>query len=277
MQPNTLDLQQSALRLCEFHCALEAKEQKGDADKRIIRGYASTPAIDRYQDIVEPAAFKKTIGAFMKNGPILLHHDARKPVGNPLAFEIDDKGLWIEAEIATGIDPLDHKEQAWNEITQRLLRGLSIGFRILKDESVDPNSDEGKRGAQRRILAMELFEISVVTIPANRETMFSLGKALQFGSDLDFDLYGRNLWPDARALQLRANALELYWSGKWPDESVRALRSVDPPETVDDTKNEGNSRDRVEEATNVVRLATGRASLAASRLSLEGVLKSGTE
>lgn len=253
---NDLDLQRHALRLCEFHLPIEVKVE---GNGRKGKGWGSTPAIDKYADIVDPNAFKATMGEFMKHGKILLHHDSRKPIGKPTNYEISDKGLWIEFDLATGADPLDHKEQAWNEISQGLLDGLSIGFRIVKDETIDPNSEEGKRGAQRRIVKLRLFEISVVTIPAGEGTWFSVAKGLQFGSDAPFDIYRRGLWPDADVIAERKDALDLYWSGQWP-ESVRALRSVDPQGAVD-TSNEGVPSDSADSAARVVALRARTASI----------------
>lgn len=254
MQHNVLNLHKHSIRLAEFHCELK----EVDTEKRLIRGFASTPAIDKYADIVDPNSFKGTIAEFMKRGKILAHHNARTPVGNPTDYELSDKGLWIEASLAQGIDTLDHKEQTWNDVVQRLLEGLSIGFRIVKDEAVDPNSEEGKRGAQRKITKLRLFEISVVTIPAGEGTWFSVSKGLQFGSDAPFDVYRRNLWPDLETITQRKDALDLYWSGQWPDESVRALHTVDAPQVAADT-NEGVTS----ESVSALRLRT--ASLAARR------------
>jgi HK97 family phage prohead protease len=231
----------------------------------VIRGFASTPAIDRYNDVVDPAAFKKTMAAYMKNGLVLLHHNARTPLGTPTDYEISDKGLWIEASLGTGLHPLDHHEQAWNEIVQRMLKGLSIGFRITKDQTIDPNTDEGKRGAQRRILGLELYEVSVVTIPANRETMFSVAKGLQFGSDAPIDLYGRNYWPDERTIRAAPEALDLYWSGRWPGTTEKALRSLAIPDGPGGG-NEGVEGDNPEElAAMAARLDLGVAVLGARR------------
>ncbi len=256
MQHSSLELHKHALRLAEFHMPLEVK---AEGSQRKGKGVASTPNIDKYADIVDPNAFKGTIAEFMKHGKILLHHNSYRPIGKPTAYELSDKGLWIEFELAQGLDPLDHKEQAWNEISQGLLDGLSIGFRIVKDEGIDPNSEEGKRGAQRRITKLRLFEISVVTIPAGEGTWFSVAKGLQFGSDAPFDIYRRNWWPDQDTIDERKDALESYWAGNWPTESKTSLHSIASPELVRESPNEGVASASV----SALRLRT--ASLAASR------------
>ena len=50
---------------------MEVKQVEDKDGSVVIEGYASTPDIDRYQDIVEPTAFSKAIEMYMKN-PVLL-------------------------------------------------------------------------------------------------------------------------------------------------------------------------------------------------------------
>lgn len=241
----TLDIHRHALalRVCEFHMGIEevrtVKASEGSKEKRIIRGYASTSAIDKMGDIVDPQSFKGTMGDYMKFGSVLAHHNPYAPIGLPKDFELSDKGLWVEDEIATGTHPLDDIEIVWNQIVQGLLKGLSIGFRIMKDEAIDPQSDEGKRGARRKITKQRLFEHSVVTIPAGEGTWFSVAKGLQYGSDAPIDLYDRNLWPDERVLVGRKDAMDLYWSGRWPSVGRKSFRSNVEPVAVDEKNNEG--------------------------------------
>jgi HK97 family phage prohead protease len=205
----TLDLHKHALRLCEFHCEIrDVREEKDDtgAVRRLVKGYASTSEVDRYEEIVDPKAFKSSIDAYMQNGIVLLDHNPSQRVGKPAAYKIDKTGLLFEAEVASGIHPLDLREQTWSEIQAGILKAYSIGFRILKVEQVADGSDDKKAGAYRRILDLELYEISLVGIPANRSTMFSVGKGLLLGSDAPVDLYKRGYWPDHMSEALHNSA-----------------------------------------------------------------------
>ena len=56
-----------------------------------IKGFASTPDIDRYDDIVDTKAFDSSIATYMKNPIILLQHDAMKPIGKCLDFTLSEK------------------------------------------------------------------------------------------------------------------------------------------------------------------------------------------
>jgi len=131
--------------------------------QRIIRGWASTPHIDRYGDRINPEAFRGGIGIYMKNPILLLNHDPDKPIGKILKLEIKDQGLYIEALIAK--KDKDEKidftwaDYAWSLIKRGILNGLSVcTHKDIKSKSLN---------GEREIIYWDLAEISVVTIPAN--------------------------------------------------------------------------------------------------------------
>jgi len=142
-----------------------------DENGRFIEGYASTKVMDSYDDIVEPTAFESTREEFFKyGGPLLYGHGsydglAAIPVGKVLPdhFTIDNMGLRIRAQIAETSQGND----VWQLIQLGVLKSFSIGFMIKKYE-MDQETDI------RTITDLRLYEISVVTIPANPETLFSV-------------------------------------------------------------------------------------------------------
>ncbi len=161
-----------------FWCHAEIKAVKdGDSDTRTIEGYASTKNLDRMGDIIEPSAFKSSLKQWVENGNLLLNHDFSLPIGVPTGAKIDSNGLQIKAELASGVGYVD---EAWALIQQNVYRAFSVGFKVNKSEPID--SKEEARGL--RITDLELFEVSVVSIPANRESLFSVTKGLQHGSDM---------------------------------------------------------------------------------------------
>jgi len=93
------------------------KEIKGT----IISGYASTADVDRYDDIIEPSAFLKSIKENYKNNPIILfQHKHDEPVGVATFMSVTDKGLYIEALV---ID-----ERIEPKIQAGILKAFSVGF-----------------------------------------------------------------------------------------------------------------------------------------------------
>lgn len=123
-----------------------------DEEMRVIRGIASTPAPDRDGDEVMPKGARFTLPF-----PLLAQHDHNLPVGNVTKATVTDAGIEIEASIAKD-SGLDYIERTWKQVKAGLLRGLSIGFRASKSEPTRTG---------RRFLDYDLFELSLVTIPAN--------------------------------------------------------------------------------------------------------------
>ena len=125
-----------------------------DEEERIITGIASTPTPDRDGDEVMPAGAKFTLPF-----PLLAQHDHSQPVGQVIHAKTTASGIHITAKIVKD-SGLDYVERAWRQVKSGLLRGLSIGFRPTK-------SLPGKKG--RKFTEYDLFELSLVTIPANAE------------------------------------------------------------------------------------------------------------
>ena len=127
-----------------------------------IEGYASTKDKDRVKDIVEPNAFKDALDLYMTNPIVLLQHNADKPIGIVTDATIDSKGLYIKAKITEDTD------WVFSKLKNKVLRAFSIGYRI-KDYEIDEiKDDQGYvTGYEQTIKDLELYEISVVSIPAN--------------------------------------------------------------------------------------------------------------
>lgn len=141
-----------------------------DGDDWIIEGYASTDAVDSYGEIVEPEAFRRFLPKFAEFPVVLLNHAwFDKPVGKILEAEIRPRGLWVKAQISKTAP------EVWTMIGEGILKAFSIGFRGVSLQA----GEEGQPDVWKEI---ELVEISVVNVPANREALFAV--ANQKGIDL---------------------------------------------------------------------------------------------
>lgn len=134
-----------------------------------VEGYVSIYGNkDLNGDIVEPGAFTKTVMESGGEVVLLLHHDRTRPVG--LAkLEEREKGLFLSGQIATD---LPDGELAHKQAAKGLLRGLSIGYRTVKEMWDD-------MAKAFRLYEVKLFEASLVTIPANPLTLIESVKAEQ--------------------------------------------------------------------------------------------------
>lgn len=130
-----------------------------------IRGYLSTfmgttPA-DRDGDAVMPGAFKDSIPKFMQNPVLLCDH--RNSVaclaGSFTTVREDEKGLYVEAVLSNS--PSDEAEDIRWKVAEGHLRTLSMGglFHYEADG--------------RTIFRVDLFEGSLVAIPANPDALIS--------------------------------------------------------------------------------------------------------
>ena len=124
------------------------------ADGRFA-GYASLfGRLDDGGDMVMPGAFA---GSLNNRGArtirMLFQHDPKEPVGLWERIEEDGTGLYVEGRLTEGVPRADALGRL---IAARALDGLSIGFRTLKAQ---------RAGGVRRLLAVDLWEISIVTFP----------------------------------------------------------------------------------------------------------------
>ena len=140
-----------------------------------IKGSASTNALDRAGDIIQPDAWTKGGLENYKGNPIILfNHDYNKPIGRATDLSVTDNGLDISAKIS----------KAAGDITQLVKDGVlgafSVGFRC-KDSEYMTETDGYK------IKDAELFEVSVVSVPCNQGATFGLSKS--FDSIDDYKKY----------------------------------------------------------------------------------------
>ena len=123
----------------------------------VFSGYASLfGKRDATGDIVMPGAFLESI---KKRGPenirMLFQHDPAEPVGTWLDIHETDKGLYVQGR-------LDKNVQRGRELLSLLenggLDGLSIGFKTVL-------AKQDRASKVRRLYAIDLWEISLVTFP----------------------------------------------------------------------------------------------------------------
>lgn len=140
---------------------------KSYQDSGKVEGYVSIYGNkDLNGDIVEPGAFSKTVLESGGEVVMLLHHDRTRPIGMA-KLEEREKGLFLSGQIATD---LPDGELAHKQAAKGLLRGLSIGYRTVKEMWDD-------MAKAFRLYEVKLFEASLVTIPANPLTLIESVKA----------------------------------------------------------------------------------------------------
>lgn len=139
-----------------------------DDEQRIITGIATTPETDRVGDIVDPMGAK-----FAPEISLLWQHRHDSPVGIAELGKPTKKGIPFKAIIAKVEEEGELKslvDRAWQSVKAKLVRGVSIGFRPIK---YDIMSEGGLKFTET-----EIYELSLVTIPANASATIQTIKAL---------------------------------------------------------------------------------------------------
>ena len=142
-----------------------------DEEKRTFTGVASTPNQDRSKDIMIPKGAK-----FQLPMPLLFHHDMRQPIGHVTDAKVTSKGIEVELhipEIKEAGRLKDRVDEAYQSLKYDLVKGLSVGFL--------PNWDKAEmiKGGGIQFDEWEWYELSLVTIPDNRDSGTDFRKAFE--------------------------------------------------------------------------------------------------
>lgn len=192
--------------------------------------------LDSDGDSIKKGAFSETLKDWKLSGapiPVLWGHDMsdmHNNIGHVVEAEEDDFGLKVTAQL-----DLDHPngKQAHRLIEQKRVTDLSFAFDIVEHKVVHAeNPDEN---SYMELLKMNLHEVSVVPIGANRDTEFLAVKSA------------------ARKLASAAGRIQ---SAKSEDDHKNAIKSladhlIDLGESLRDDEDEQGSIDTVESTLSV--------------------------
>ena len=142
-----------------------------DAGNGAFSGYGSVFGNkDSYGDVVMPGAYVDTLDGFLKNGFIAVGHDwSSTPIAYPTEAREDDYGLHFSAAFHSTDDAQAARRVMRERLDAGKSVGLSIGYRVT--ESND------REGDIRELTKIDLYEISIVTVPANRAAVVTGAKS----------------------------------------------------------------------------------------------------
>lgn len=143
-------------------------EIKAVEDTGIFNGYGSVFGnVDSYQEIVAPGAFGESLAAWKDAGkmpPVLWQHRSGEPLGPYLDMREDTHGLFVKGQLL--VDDVARAKEARALMKAKAVNGLSIGF-VTREDSYD------KVTGIRTLKKIDLWEVSVVTFPANPAAQIS--------------------------------------------------------------------------------------------------------
>lgn len=152
-------------------------ELKAD-ENGMVAGYFSTydKTPDSYGDIIEPGAFTETIKKREESGhpfPLCFNHDFSAVIGAVKTIEDTEKGPYIEAEFLDTAMAQDVRKM----LQSGAIYQFSFAYDVLGARQ--PNEEEKKDGIQNVLTKLEVFEISVVTVPANQNAVATEVKSVE--------------------------------------------------------------------------------------------------
>lgn len=154
-------------------------EIKSISDSGAFTGYGSVFGVkDSYSDIVIKGAFTNSLNQWKEKGrlPALLwQHKMDEPIGYYTKMVEDENGLYLEGQLLIDDDPLAKRAHA--HMRAKSLSGLSIGY-VLNDYDYD------KEKSAFILKDIDLWEVSVVTFPANDEARIDNVKSIFESGDI---------------------------------------------------------------------------------------------
>jgi HK97 family phage prohead protease len=160
----------------------------------VFEGYASVfDIVDQGMDVVANGAFTKSLGSG-RRVKMLWQHDQSQPIGVWDEIREDERGLFVRGRV---LKDVQKGSEAQALMKAGAIDSLSIGYRTIAA------MDEAD-GRVRKLLEIDLFEISVVTFPMLPDARITDVKSIQ--TERDFERFLR----DAGYSRKQAAALTLH-------------------------------------------------------------------
>lgn len=164
----------------KFRYKLDEKKEGG------FSGYGSVFGnIDSASEIVAPGAFSQSIQEYANsniNLPVLWQHQYDAPIGIYKRFVEDNIGLHVEGEINLEVQ---QGREAYALLKQGAISGLSIGYAV-------DDYEQDAQSSIRTLKKLSLYEVSLVTFPANERARVTAVKSDSIRTIRDLEKFLRD-------------------------------------------------------------------------------------
>lgn len=138
-----------------------------EGENGVVEGYASTwtKTPDSYGDIVIKGAFTDTLKKRKATGhpfPLCFNHDFDQIIGAVFEAYEDDYGLKIRASFLNTPAAQEKREL----VKEGIVWQFSFAYSVLGSEA--PTEEEKKQGIWQKLTKLDLYEVSLVPVPANQ-------------------------------------------------------------------------------------------------------------
>jgi HK97 family phage prohead protease len=139
----------------DFPVKKDGEVEKSEG-KWVVEGFASTTDLDSQDHTITKEAIEQGAKSLQEYTTLLFNHDPNRPIGHIEKAEAQDGRLFIKAVISPS------EPHIWKKIQDGTLSKFSVFGKILEAE-------EGELEAKSILVikSMELYEVSVVSVPAN--------------------------------------------------------------------------------------------------------------
>ncbi len=149
-----------------FNLNIKAVQEDG-----FFSGYGAVFGnVDWYNDVILPGAFAKSLEKWAeknKMSPVLWNHNDGETIGVYTNIYEDEKGLFVEGRLL--IDDVPRAKSTHALLKAGAIDGLTIGYKTKK-------ANQQTNGI-RELIELDLGEISIVTMPANEESLITSVKS----------------------------------------------------------------------------------------------------
>jgi HK97 family phage prohead protease len=147
---------------------------KAISEAGTFSGYGSVfDVVDAYRDVVQPGAFSDSLAEWKAKGKLpkmLWQHRSAEPIGVWTKMEEDRHGLYVEGRIL--LDAGDTERRAYEHLRAGSVDGLSIGYDIPEGGGTWDTAS-----GTYQLKRINLWEVSIVTFPANEDAQIDAVKA----------------------------------------------------------------------------------------------------
>ena len=187
------------------------------SEQGIFEGYGAVfNNVDSGQDMIMPGAFAKTLkNRDAKAVKMLWMHDSEDPIGFWTSIEEDKKGLKLTGQLLLS---LKKAKEVYEMMQAGIIDSLSVGYRTVKSMYDEATS-------VRKLLELELWEVSAVTFPMNDKAKIQTVKSgleIPTRKQIETALRNEGAFSNADARKAAAIVKKILRNGE--DEPATTLR-----------------------------------------------------
>ena len=199
--------------------------------------YDKTP--DSYGDIIEPGAFTETLEKRKESGhpfPLCFNHDFSAVIGAVDSVEDTEKGPYIEASFLDTALAQDVRKM----LQSGAIYQFSFAYDVLASRA--PSAEEKANGVMNVLTKVDVFEISVVTVPANQNAVATEVKSGRRNSKADEDVITSTIDQLETCINALKSLIDESGEDKPEDEAQPEEAEPEVNEASEEPKDNDNSK-----------------------------------